>query len=394
MKRPSLGALTGLRFMAAAQVVLFHSMGPRLDRMPSGVANVLGAGYTGVSLFFVLSGFVLAYNYLTPGHDRLAQPRLFLAARVARVFPVYLVGVMLALPGLALRLLRTHAPAEAFLVGSPVVLSALTLTQSWIPGYACQVNCPGWSLSVEAFFYLAFPLLAIILTSRSKAALVPVMVGCWALSLSIGLTYLTLDPDRLGATTPLSTGFWLDVMKYNPLVRLPEFILGMGLGLLFLRNPDILGRRSHLVSVGVVGIIVAVLAASGRVPYPIMNNGLLLGPFAILILALAAGKGVVAAFLASPPLLLLGEASYALYILHVPLHSLLRRLAPSTGVLAPESTAFLVVYLIVSGLVALLVLKWLEEPARQLLRRKLVSFIGRSPAGTTDETRENVPSTS
>ena len=373
-KRPSLGALTGLRFLAALQVVLFHSMGPRLDRMPVGVANVIGAGYTGVSLFFVLSGFVLAYNYLSPGVRGLRQTRTFLAARVARVYPVYLLGVVLALPGLALRLLHTHGASGAVLAGSPVVLSALTLTQSWIPEFACQVNCPGWSLSVEAFFYLSFPLLAVVLTPRSKAGLVPIMMSCWALSLTMGLAYLRFAPDGLVGTTPLSNGFWLSVLKYNPLIRLPEFVIGMSLGLVFLRDPAVLGRRSPLITLAAIGISLAVLVDSGRVPYPIMNNGLLLGPFAILILALAAGKGLVARFLGSPPMLLLGEASYALYILHVPIHSMLRRLVPATGLLAPESTGFLIGYLIVVVLVAILVLKRLEEPARLVLRRRLVSL--------------------
>ena len=393
-RKPILGALTGLRFLAAAQVVLFHSMGPRLDRMPPKLASVLGAGYTGVSLFFVLSGFVLAYNYLSPGRGGVRKTGSFLAARVARVYPVYLIGVVLALPGLGLRLLRTHGAGDALLGGSPVVLSALTLTQSWIPAYACQVNCPGWSLSVEAFFYLMFPLLAVLLTPRSKAGLLPIIIGGWALSLLMGLAYVHLDPDALGVTTPLSDGFWLNVLKYNPLVRLPEFVIGMSLGLLFLRNPEVLGRRPHLVTLAALGIVLFGLVESGRVPYPVMNNGLLLGPFAILILALASGRGFVARFLGSPAMILLGEASYALYILHVPIHSILRRVVPGTGPLAPQSTAFLVLYLIGSVLVAILVLKLFEEPARLALRKRLTKWIDTGPDRAPHGGAENVPATS
>ena len=182
-RKPTLGALTGLRFLAAAQVVLFHSIGPRLDHLAPPLAGLLGAGYTGVSLFFVLSGFVLAYNYLAPGQGGTTKTGNFLAARVARIYPVYLIGVLLALPGLAGKLLRDHGPGDAFLAGSPVVLSALTLTQSWIPAYACRVNCPGWSLSVEAFFYLAFPLLGVFLATRAKTRLVPIILFCWVLAM-------------------------------------------------------------------------------------------------------------------------------------------------------------------------------------------------------------------
>ncbi len=395
-RRPVLGALTGLRFLAAAQVVLFHSMGPRLDRMPAPLASILGAGYTGVSLFFVLSGFVLAYNYLSPGRAGFPTTGGFLAARVARVYPVYLLGVFLALPGLGLRLLRTQSVGDAVLSGSPVVMSALTLTQSWIPSYACQVNCPGWSLSVEAFFYLMFPLLAVLLAPRSKTSLVPIILSCWALSLLMGLAYLKLDPDGLGVTTPLSDGFWINVLKYNPLIRLPEFVIGMSLGLLFLRHPEGLGRRSHLITVAALGLVLVGLMVSRGVPYPIMNNGLLLGPFAVLILALASGRGFVAEGLGSPLMIRLGEASYALYILHVPVHSVLRRIVPATGPLSPQSTGFLVAYLLLSVLIAILVLRVVEEPARVALRRRLAKWMdsGTRPDRAPQGRAENAPATS
>lgn len=364
--------------------------------MPAPLASLLGAGYTGVSLFFVLSGFVLAYNYLSPGRAGFPKTGGFLAARVARVYPVYLLGVFLALPGLGLRLLRTQSVGDAVLSGSPVVMSALTLTQSWIPSYACQVNCPGWSLSVEAFFYLMFPLLAVMLAPRSKTSLVPIILSCWTVSLLMGLAYLKLDPDALGVATPLSDGFWINVLKYNPLIRLPEFVIGMSLGLLFLRHPEGLGRRAHWITVGALGLVLVVLMVSRGVPYPIMNNGLLLGPFAVLILALASGRGVVAEFLASPPMIRLGEASYALYILHVPVHSVLRRIVPATGPLSPQSTGFLVAYLILSVLIAILVLRVVEEPARVALRRRLAKWMdsGSGPDRAPQGRAENAPATS
>ncbi len=386
-----LGALTGLRFLAAAQVVLFHSIGPRLDRLSPPLAGLLGAGYTGVSLFFVLSGFVLAYNYLSPGQGGTTRIGDFLAARVARIYPVYLIGVLLALPGFAGKLLRTHGPGDAFLAGSPVVVSALTLTQSWIPAYACRVNCPGWSLSVEAFFYLAFPLLGVFLATRAKTRLVPIILSCWLLAMTAAATYLALDPDGLVVITPTSEGFWLNALKYNPVVRLPEFVIGMSLGLLFLRQADAVGRRPGLVALAAFGLVGVVLAESGRVPYPIMNGGLLLGPFALLILALASGKGLLAGILGSRPAILLGEASYALYILHGPIHSILRHIVPATGPLALESTGFLILYLIVSVVMAILVLKLVEVPARGALRRAWATWQagrrGRTPHGA----EENVP---
>src|SRR5262245_1529969 len=63
-RRPALPALTSVRFLAALHVVVYHFFLVFPSRLPWLVAGVIGAGYTGVSFFFVLSGFVLAYNYL------------------------------------------------------------------------------------------------------------------------------------------------------------------------------------------------------------------------------------------------------------------------------------------------------------------------------------------
>ena len=80
--------------------------------------------------------------------------------------------------------------------------------------------------------------------------------------------------------------------------------------------------------------------------------------------------------------------------LHVPIHSMLRRIVPATGPVSPPSTGFLVAYLLLSVLIAILVLKLLEEPARLALRRRLVKWMAtgrdRAPQGGA----ENVPATS
>src|SRR5438128_7044986 len=80
--------LTGLRFLAALLVVLYHvDLASRLPLSP-----IVGIGYVGVSFFFVLSGFILAYTYLD-AHGRLNRSRgAFWGARIARVYPVYLVA--------------------------------------------------------------------------------------------------------------------------------------------------------------------------------------------------------------------------------------------------------------------------------------------------------------
>jgi peptidoglycan/LPS O-acetylase OafA/YrhL len=154
-RRPRrLDSLTSLRFVAAAMVVCFHSAGrfgfrPDAERQPLQVA--LGSA---VSLFFVLSGFVLAYNYAEL-HGRTAI-RTYYRARVARIWPLHLACLaFIVLLDPAIR----RPCADATLPWLPV--HAL-LMQSWFPVNVAGVslfNAVAWSLSVEWAFYLAFPLL-------------------------------------------------------------------------------------------------------------------------------------------------------------------------------------------------------------------------------------------
>src|SRR4051812_19791262 len=128
---PQLPALTGLRFVAALGVVFYHFGAPVL---PSGPLQALGAGgAAGVTCFFVLSGFVLAYTYLPAGSNGLrGTARAFYLARLARIYPAYLLALLCGLgPALwspPLSHMRLLAPLTG-LVG----LDTVTLTQAWLP---------------------------------------------------------------------------------------------------------------------------------------------------------------------------------------------------------------------------------------------------------------------
>src|SRR5215210_4372580 len=130
--------LTGLRAVAALVVFAHHVR--LVAEWRSG--EVLEVGYLGVSLFFVLSGFVLAWA-TRPG-DSAAR---FYRRRFARIYPASVVGIVLAV-------MIDDRPSVAPL------LANLALVQAWIPDleYSFGVSSPNWSLSCEAFFYAAFPL--------------------------------------------------------------------------------------------------------------------------------------------------------------------------------------------------------------------------------------------
>src|SRR5438874_12162874 len=165
-----LGALTGVRFVFALYVVLFHSRAA-FGEAPVFVRHILNHGNIGVNLFFVLSGFVLAYNYFQRADGGL-QIRDFLIARFARIYPVYLLSVILFVP-----------PGLFGAVADPITafISAVTLSQTWTGHMAW--NTPGWSLSVEAFFYLLFPLILLLLARLRVAGLLVTMTSVWVVGL-------------------------------------------------------------------------------------------------------------------------------------------------------------------------------------------------------------------
>ena len=164
--RPELRALTGLRFVAAFHVLVFHALftfsraSLRMPILaPGPLRSLVSSGYVGVNLFFVLSGFVLAYAYVEDGKMTTSAGR-FWRARFARIYPMHLIGVLLALPLFVLGSLANHVQGVAIAKegAKELALSAL-LVQAWVPAHVLDLNGPSWSLSVEAFFYALFPLL-------------------------------------------------------------------------------------------------------------------------------------------------------------------------------------------------------------------------------------------
>src|SRR5262249_9958006 len=122
-------------------VVCYHYAPPGMPRL---FDNIARNGHLAVGLFFVLSGFVLAYNYA----GREVSARKFWLARFARIYPAYLLGFLLIAPAVVFR--YQDNPGKLTASG----LAAGTLLQAWIPRLELAWNGPGWSLSNEAFFYL------------------------------------------------------------------------------------------------------------------------------------------------------------------------------------------------------------------------------------------------
>ena len=209
--RDRLPSLTGLRFWAALLVVLYH-----LSRLVGDVQPFSALAYfgrSGVTFFFVLSGFVLAWTYA----DTAVRLPIFLWRRFARLWP------LVAITGL----LSLLAYAALGIAISPLkALSTFVFVQAWRPEWAAGANPASWSLSDEAFFYVLFP--AILFGAAHPRAR----------SLLWGLAALTLPALFIWALR----GEWFDTrFDYFPPTRLVQFVVGVVCGVAMRR-----GARSPL----------------------------------------------------------------------------------------------------------------------------------------------------
>ncbi|MCP3144196.1 acyltransferase family protein [Pyxidicoccus xibeiensis] len=375
----ALDALTGLRFFAALHVVLFHFAKPCVATAPEGVRNWVEAGYSAVGVFFVLSGFVLAWNYLDADGKMQTPPRAFWAARVARVYPVYVLTFLLAAPttiALSLEANGWKVAAVKLAVGG---FTALALLQAWVPRLALYWNPPGWSVAVEGFFYALFPRLARGL-SRLRPSLLPLALGAvWVLGLVPPLLYLWLLPDGPGPVDAASGGIWLGLLKFNPLLRLPEFVFGVLLGQAFVRERAVGAVKGHGAVLAAVGVALLVVAgaAGSRIAYPLMHNALLAPAAGLLVYGLARGGGPAGWLLSRPLLVHLGGASYALYLLQEPVSKAAETLA---AVLAPwvdlaTPVGRLATVLVLALPASVLVHRYVETPFRSRLRKALQPWV-------------------
>ena len=340
--RNELKPLTSLRFVAALLVFVYHAP------LAQPFAHDHALGQAGVGFFFLLSGFILTYTYGGAMNTQGAIAR-FYAARFARVYPAYLVSIALALPVVALygSLAWDKAPPA---VRAEALAAQLLAVQAWFPREEIYlgINSPAWSISVEAFFYALFPLLIGSLwrsfaTAGARAVLVAAALtwGCAAAVFAI----------------PHHADVWTTYIF--PPVRLVDFVVGMLLGIAFLRGYRLPGAATtwELTAVGAVG---AAIMAIPHVPAGLQYSLLALPCWAALIAIVALRRGAVSRLLSHRAFVRLGEISYAFYLVHLSVLIVTEHVLPSAIVS--------VVALAVSLGAAWLLQAGVERPLRAVIR--------------------------
>jgi peptidoglycan/LPS O-acetylase OafA/YrhL len=360
-----LPALTAVRAFSAIEIMLFHFGDPHDFGW---FAPIVDGGYVAVSFFFLLSGFILAYNYADRADHGTFELKSFWLNRIARLYPVFLLGLLISYQMLQAEWTAHSRPM--FWTG--VVLTPLMM-EAWQPVLATFWSTPAWAVSVEISLYLAFPLLlAVRLPKRLRN-----VFALWGLvflcGLILPLLYIWLKPDGPGVPNRFSGGIWLRALKFMPPEHIFTFFCGIILARIHVAREWAQSTRMWVAVIGMAGafsLLTLAYQTQTTLPlYPLMHEPLMVPFYSMIIFGLAAPHWL-AKLIARPLFVKIGEASYCLYILHFNMWLLLH----NSGVLVKLHLArydpWISYLLLLIG--ALLAYNLVEEPARKYIRRKVV----------------------
>lgn len=292
-------SLDSLRGIAALVVVFYHFslvdpiLGERVHSIPP--LRVATAGPAAVYVFFVLSGLVL---YLSLDHHERSSWLAFAVRRLVRLYPPVIISVLIStalfllidplsapfLPGWITRFSWMEAPNPRLLAGHFLLLD---------PDRFHALNNPMWSLVVEVRLSLLFPLLA----AAMRRSSVLTMAGCAAVSLV--------------SRVVLASGhqIWL----VDPFMTL-QFLDLFALGALMARHRTLVIQTvTRIPALLVASLIIASLIGYGRYPPYVMY----VSAFALVAASLTYHS--LGRLYSLKPLVWLGERSFSLYLIHVPL---------------------------------------------------------------------------
>jgi len=360
-----LDSLTGLRFFAAWLVLQHHftnfALVPVLQRYT-------GFGATGVTFFFVLSGFVLTWSFVPSD----TAPR-FYWRRFARIWPLHALTTLLALPVF-------YTWRDVPLEWGPVLLS-FALLHAWVPTATTYFagNPASWSLSCEMFFYAVHPLLIRRVLGWSVAVIGGAMLAVGVATVVVA--DLAIDwPDRIAG--------WL--LYISPVFRIGEFFLGMALAAALKRGLRIpLPLLPAALLTGLWFVFYYDVAHRMPAPWPVWvanANYVMLPVLYGLVITAAAQLDLAGApsFLRDRAMVRLGEWSYALYLIHATVIYALIELIGARSSVQYTNVVWLVGVSVVCIVVSAALYRFFEYPVEAWLRAFQKRRVAAAPVVAAD----------
>lgn len=291
-------SLTSLRFIAALFVVFSHlgflasSQSIELKQLYD---TVFYEGYIGVTFFFILSGFILSFSYTERMQSNSITNRAFYIARIARIYPLHLLTFLLSLPLVFYGIYTQGGSLFA-------IVPNFFLIQSFFPDKALffSANAPSWSLSNELFFYLLFPFF--ILRKNCLLVVVATLIAVFQVTIS------------LSALSPEQQHYWLYIF---PLSRLFDFLVGI----LLFRLHEAYGQKMRNMGPDLtkglsIALLMLFIVMKDLIPQAFRYDLYYVLPMALVIFTFAQEGGKISRCLSAKIWVLLGEASFSLYLIH------------------------------------------------------------------------------
>ncbi len=344
-----ISAFTGLRGLAALGVVAYHFRDGLDGHVPLFAMSALDQGFLAVDLFFILSGFVIYLNYRWMFENfTLLSAKIFIVARLARIYPVHLFMSLLFLINPVSILLLSHAKDLGSRYDVGYYVMSLFLIHNWGLTSHVEWNIPSWSISTEWFAYLMFPILLLGI-GRSKEAPHLIVVKVIGLLAALAAFFLLVGADSIGD----------DIPRFGLARCLLEFMVGIEICrfyLLMKAPPPRIAFGLFVLAAGLVAVT-ALCALSDFMLVP--------AAFALLILSLTSGRSVVSRLLSLRPLLWLGEISYSLYMAHYFIKDWVK-FANADGAIPPVTLFFL--FMTTALFAGWAVYICIEKPGRRVFR--------------------------
>ncbi|MDW5290749.1 acyltransferase [Formosa sp. PL04] len=267
------------------------------------------------------------------------------------MYPVYVLAILI----LFIYYLAIHKEIDYY-----GLLLNILMIQSWIPNYALSFNTPGWSLSVELFFYITFPFLFNHFYKKLplKKLILPLFI-CFIISQIV--LHVLLNSIFFEGHPSASHNF----TYYFPLMHFSEFLIGNLAGLFFLKVIKI--KNYDLPIISLIMLTVIVLKINIRISY---HNGMLAFLFIPIIILISANNGQITKISNMKLPVFLGEISYSIYILQKPIflwvNKIMHYLSLDNKIIIFYSATLILI--IISGVSY----TYFETPLRKRINKKVI----------------------
>ncbi|MCU7617837.1 acyltransferase [Chryseobacterium sp. PBS4-4] len=349
--KKNLPILTGLRFFAALYVFIFHiNLTQPVDFLGTFIYSFIKQGAGGVNVFFILSGFILFYNY----YGKQINFSEFILKRLAKIYPVYLAGFFICLIIVKVMQIEIKDFFE-------IQVMNLLMVQSYLPKFA-QVWYGGgsWSISTEFFFYLCFPLLLHLISNLSKKKAILVFFLCLLCSIMPGILYnLKLVPFALHYAFPPA--------------RIFEFASGMIVAMLVIK---------YRITLSIIIIYTVILCSflfflfvGRKLEGYVIQNIIIIPLTSIILIISTTPKKHILNFLRNKLFVYLGNISYSFYIIQIPILIILENIDHFN---IYNRFVTIIILFCINILAAMILYHLIEKPFHKILTKRIKDIFNKN----------------